>query len=95
MYSKMPTKPKICIFFRFGLPATIHDEMKGLQQIDLGFLFELFMSMKLGLTILHAKLQHDHCYKTHPFNPLHNFNKLNRLGLVTQIINQMSIAKHI
>ena len=21
MYSKMPTKPKICIFFRFGLPT--------------------------------------------------------------------------
>ena len=25
MYSKMPTKPKICIFFRFGLPTTVAD----------------------------------------------------------------------
>ena len=24
MYSKMPTKPKICIFFRFGLPTINH-----------------------------------------------------------------------
>ena len=24
MYSKMPTKPKICIFFRFGLPTKSH-----------------------------------------------------------------------
>ena len=24
MYSKMPTQPKIYIFFRFGLPTNIH-----------------------------------------------------------------------
>ena len=27
MYSKMPTKPKICIFFRFGLPTMIETAM--------------------------------------------------------------------
>ena len=27
MYSKMPTKPKICIFFRFGLPTIEADDI--------------------------------------------------------------------
>ena len=29
MYSKMPTKPKICIFFRFGLPTILHEGLES------------------------------------------------------------------
>ena len=29
MYSKMPTKPKISIFFRFGLPTILHPKVTG------------------------------------------------------------------
>ena len=32
MYSKMPTKRKICIFFRFGLPTNIVRESNSLDQ---------------------------------------------------------------
>ena len=35
MYSKMPTKPKICIFFRFGLP-TISKTTLRVQKIPSG-----------------------------------------------------------
>ena len=30
MYSKMPTKPKICIFFRFRLPTICNNKVKQL-----------------------------------------------------------------
>ena len=33
MYSKMPTKPKICIFFRFGLPTTDNEGKSGFKEL--------------------------------------------------------------
>ena len=53
MYSKMPTKPKICIFFRFGLPTTIcflsficenTHKVRYKIEIDMLMIFDLFTS---------------------------------------------------
>ena len=46
MYSKMPTKPKICIFFRFGLPTTLRNSPFLPKQVSF-FLAHLSRMLKV------------------------------------------------
>ena len=57
MYSKMPTKPKICIFFRFGLPTITNSgghtksfkflpvKLNSYPEISVHFLFEFVLDV--------------------------------------------------
>ena len=53
MYSKMPTKPKICIFFQFGLPTIGHAVPFHIDLASRQAVHKLVQLIRVGNSIRH------------------------------------------